>query len=729
ILNKANVSRIHKFLEEPSTRSGESIREVRAAAGGAYAAAAVAAAAASAARSNEDDPAESSFGGIEMAPELGKALGSCSRFGDGDGSYWDRWLTTASYGVQGGRQRPTQMPTKSSYSTGTVFPRSGFKRYRLDKLEVPELPANRIPTYKDFCAGRAEKPETLSSSDSDERNDDENGRDGGGGGDAGEDSGAEMLADMRPPKVSPLRSSRSGASGARTPTDGSHLGSTHSAEQQNAGNAAAATMTEGRKRRGNGGVGSGSLPESPNGGSGSRADGGSRRRRRRGAKEQLAEKAQLEALRISHNYFGQPGRESFYASYREVSQGWNLHGSTVAGDAVGAAAASQTTPPTARLSRTDAVQPRKLSSTAADKAAVDAVVVTARKRLTSGQSAPMLALRAGSAGRSGGGGGVGGASDEKEATDADCDELRDWQNSSRTRFLMGCVEAVLAPRASMMVRRLETTAVRLGHLGMGDRLGVVLARCLEDMPRMRELDLCDNRLTDRSLLPIVRGLSQRSDLTALDLSQNKLDGATSGELAEYFSGPGALLTTLVLSRADIDDVEAAMFVRALWPSNTLTSLDLSRNLIGAQESLNYVRPSFYTGAEAIADWLQSPGCRLTNLDLSWNTIRLDSAVTLGVALGKCSTLVRLDLGFNGLGCRGGEALAGALHTNSALTDLNIVSNGITPRAFFVLCQALLVNETLRSISMGGNLLGRVGARGVMQLPAELGDKKLRVSVN
>ena len=51
-----------------------------------------------------------------------------------------------------------------------------------------------------------------------------------------------------------------------------------------------------------------------------------------------------------------------------------------------------------------------------------------------------------------------------------------------------------------------------------------------------------------------------------------------------------------------------------------------------QESINYVRPEFYTGAEALADWISTGSCPLKYLDISWNTIRLDSAVYFGNAV-------------------------------------------------------------------------------------------------
>jgi hypothetical protein len=295
--------------------------------------------------------------------------------------------------------------------------------------------------------------------------------------------------------------------------------------------------------------------------------------------------------------------------------------------------------------------------------------------------------------------------------------------TSRTKFLFGCVDKHLAPRAALIVRKLYTTIVDLSHLGMGDELGLVLAPCLSDLPLMQELNLCDNRLTDVSLLPIMLSLSKREDLQSLDLSQNKIDSESAAAIAAFLGQRKNLsLTTFTLSAADINDVEAAMFVRSLCKQcrAPVTRLDLKHNLLGSQESINYVNPEFHTGPEAISDWLKQASCQLQYLDLSWNTIRMSSAVDLCDSLRVNCSLVRLELGYNGLGPVGGEALGAALHRNETLQILNIEANSISPRACFVICEALIINKSLREVRMGNNPLGKTGAKCVMRMPSERG---------
>ena len=51
------------------------------------------------------------------------SLGDRTRFGDGDGSWWDRWLT----------QKP---PEVSSLRSGTTVPKCGFKRHHPQRFQI-----------------------------------------------------------------------------------------------------------------------------------------------------------------------------------------------------------------------------------------------------------------------------------------------------------------------------------------------------------------------------------------------------------------------------------------------------------------------------------------------------------------------------------------------------------------------------------------------------------------
>lgn len=61
--------------------------------------------------------------------------------------------------------------------------------------------------------------------------------------------------------------------------------------------------------------------------------------------------------------------------------------------------------------------------------------------------------------------------------------------------------------------------MNLAHQGMGDVMGGILADCLVGLPLMRELNLRDNRLTDKGLMPIVK-VRVKSYLTGVSSRQS-----------------------------------------------------------------------------------------------------------------------------------------------------------------------------------------------------------------
>jgi hypothetical protein len=67
----------------------------------------------------------------------------------------------------------------------------------------------------------------------------------------------------------------------------------------------------------------------------------------------------------------------------------------------------------------------------------------------------------------------------------------------------------------------------------------------------------------------------------------------------------------------------------------------------------------------------SKPCALTELDLSWNSLGPDGAVSLSHALRANCPLRSLHLEWNGLETKGGSALASVLHKNNRLQMLNL----------------------------------------------------------
>lgn len=74
---------------------------------------------------------------------MNKYLGPSSRFGDGDGSFWDRWLTSTGYFMPNGNYAKADMPSSSMYSHGTVSVRCAHQTTENDVVEVGVSPNSR----------------------------------------------------------------------------------------------------------------------------------------------------------------------------------------------------------------------------------------------------------------------------------------------------------------------------------------------------------------------------------------------------------------------------------------------------------------------------------------------------------------------------------------------------------------------------------------------------------
>lgn len=151
------------------------------------------------------------------------------------------------------------------------------------------------------------------------------------------------------------------------------------------------------------------------------------------------------------------------------------------------------------------------------------------------------------------------------------------------------------------------------------------------------------------------------------------------------------------------DADVALVVKALHQNDTVLYLDLSRNSIGNGRK----------AAREIGN-LIIRNDDLTELDLSWNNIRKESAEEIFVALGYTNTLERLDLSWNGFGETGGYGLGAVLRTNSSLKYINLTKTEIGPRAAFVLVDMLSENETIEELVLDGNPIGLGGGGAVLR---------------
>jgi hypothetical protein len=107
--------------------------------------------------------------------------------------------------------------------------------------------------------------------------------------------------------------------------------------------------------------------------------------------------------------------------------------------------------------------------------------------------------------------------------------------SPRTKYLAGCMQHGLNPRASLMLRKAMSKQLNLQHHGMGDEMGKILADCIQGLPHIQSINIADNMLTDIGMGPIILAAVGIPSLLELNLSQNEIGPVSAKALFEYLS--------------------------------------------------------------------------------------------------------------------------------------------------------------------------------------------------
>ncbi|EQC34531.1 hypothetical protein SDRG_07859 [Saprolegnia diclina VS20] len=301
------------------------------------------------------------------------------------------------------------------------------------------------------------------------------------------------------------------------------------------------------------------------------------------------------------------------------------------------------------------------------------------------------------------------------------------QLSARHKFIALSLAQKLPLSVRLLIRNTVSPHLNVSHMGMGDEMAKVFAQCVLELPMVTSLNIRNNRLTDPGLDAIVSVVTHKRDLVCLDISENKVDGDAAAALAEDVGSKQCALQELCMATCDIDDGEVQGFANALHTNTSLMTLVLSRNLIGKSEMLNVVQPDLITGGEAIASMLCNNN-RLTKLDLSWNMLRLNSAVEIGKALAVNNGLRELNLAYNAFGNLGTQSVGMALRKNNCLQVLDLSHNNIPCEAAFVIAQALKVNDTVTNIVLDGNPLGKIGGQSLLHAVASTANHSLSISM-
>ena len=278
-------------------------------------------------------------------------------------------------------------------------------------------------------------------------------------------------------------------------------------------------------------------------------------------------------------------------------------------------------------------------------------------------------------------------------------------------YMKSVIEKDRIPMPALL-KQTRLRALDISNQGLGDDFVVALGEVLIRLPYIVFISIRNSRCTDVGVNSIVKRAEVLMKLESLDVSENEIGACSAISLRNYLNSHKCTLRRLVMSKADVDDGECNEFMSALQINKSVTELNLSQNLIGASENLNIVKPDLVTGGEAIAQMLCTNET-LRVLDVSWNSIRGDSAIEFAQSLRCNQTLRTLKLAYNTFGDKGSQYIGMSLLTNRSIERLDLSYNSVSPAAAMVIANALVDNDVMRLLNLDGNKVGVRGAASLM----------------
>lgn len=275
------------------------------------------------------------------------------------------------------------------------------------------------------------------------------------------------------------------------------------------------------------------------------------------------------------------------------------------------------------------------------------------------------------------------------------------------RYLHKIDEKKLTPiPMGVFKRKGNIREVDISMYSIGNRYAEALSEGIHMLSPVK-LQINDNRLSEEGIETIITSLNPE-ELIDLNISNNKVSPDNLILLSKFVSSRQSVLKILKLEGLNLRDSGCSVICKALKRSKTILELDLAKNSIEGNKTLN----SFILQTNT-----------LQKLDLHWNLVRAQGALGLCGALMKNTTLKVLDLSWNSLNTLAKldsmQVLAEVLERHPALVHVDISNNSLTSGHIELLSKGLEKNHTILGIHMSGNH-GQVNELGF--LSAELEDR-------
>ena len=203
--------------------------------------------------------------------------------------------------------------------------------------------------------------------------------------------------------------------------------------------------------------------------------------------------------------------------------------------------------------------------------------------------------------------------------------------------------------------------------------------------------LCDSLLSIAGVQKLAGGIANTKTLRDLNLSMCKIKNYGASFLASAFAVNKSLHTIVLQGNPCGGNQSTKRLAFALMRSQRLRHLYLGETNIGE-------------GIDHFARFIETTRT-LKTLDLSYNNISDEGAVSIGNAMMVNRSITSLCLKHNKIADEGLKSLAAGLVTNSFLVSLDVGGNTVGDEGFAKLCTVLSTNDNLLELDIGDNQIG------------------------
>ena len=282
--------------------------------------------------------------------------------------------------------------------------------------------------------------------------------------------------------------------------------------------------------------------------------------------------------------------------------------------------------------------------------------------------------------------------------EVDLDEIEVYRERLTSLYQERCQLAQCNP-SGLILRHLGDNSLSLSHQSLGVREMKVLAAPLRIAVHLHQLDISEASIDNAGVEYLTEALRDNCGLHTLILAKIGLTMTGLGHVCSLLID-NSDIRHLDISGNHLSDKASNLLV-TIMKSSYLEHFSLRCNDLGSVTAVK------------LEDVIASNDT-MTELDLSWNHIRLSGTVAIANGIRDNTQLEKLNVAWNGFSVEGAKAMGRVLTGNTTLRELDLTGNRLTDKAVTGFSVGLSRNTGLKTLRMGRNPMTSLAVYDVLE---------------